>query len=180
MADISGPQLFRYMEDPADELASLLGDPPPLRPTVPIRLSHLGTTTPTLLALVDSGSERTLAAPGLARVLNVDISGAIQGRMGIGGGPRTAAFATVHVELLERPFDAAAQVVAEWDARVGFLTSWEPAWSVVMGQRGFFDQFTVTMHRSAHCMIVETWNAFDERFGIQIEESRVDQPRFRP
>jgi hypothetical protein len=180
MAELSRPHLFRYMEDPADELASLLGDPPPLRPTVPVRLSHLDRSTPTLLALVDSGSERTLAAPGLARVLNVDLSEAVQGVIGIGGGPRKAAFTSVHVELLERPFDSAAQVVAEWDVRVGFLTSWEPAWSVVMGQRGFFDQFTVTMHRSAHCLVIETWDAFDGRFGVQIDESRDDQPRFQP
>jgi hypothetical protein len=168
------------MEDPADELSTRLGRPPPLRPTVPVRLSHLGRSTPTLLALVDSGSERTLAAPAFARVLNVDMSQAISGSLGIGGRSRSVAFTTVHVELLAEPFVSNSPVLTEWDAEVGFLTHWEPAWSVVLGQTGFFDQFTVTMHRSAHALVLEDWEAFDDRFGIQVASAPTHQPRFDP
>ncbi len=90
------------------------------------------------------------------------------------------AFTTIHVELLDKPFDTSASVIADWDAEVGFLTTWEPAWPVLMGQTGFFDQFTVTMHRSAHALVVEPWEVFDERFGVQIESAGKEQPRFRP
>jgi len=36
-----------------------------------------------------------------------------------------------------------------------------------LGQRGFFDQFTVTMNRQAQTVAIEDWRAFDDRFSIQ-------------
>ena len=168
------------MEDPADELARKLGHGPVLRPTVPVRLSHLGNSTPTLVALVDSGSERTLAAPSMARVLNVDLTNAPTGVIGIGGAPRSVSFVTVHLELFDRHFSTDASTIAEWDANVGFLRSWEPAWAMVLGQNGLFNEFTVTMHRSAHVLVLEDWSAFDERFGVQTEQMGQSQPRFQP
>jgi hypothetical protein len=180
LASLDGPRLFRYMEDPADELAKTLGHGPVLRPTVPIRLSYLGNATPTLVALVDSGSERTLAAPSMARVLNVDLTNAPTGVIGIGGAPRQVSFSMVHLELFDRHFSSEAAVVAEWDANVGFLRSWEPAWAMVLGQNGLFNEFTVTMHRSAHVLVLEDWNAFDMRFGVRTEQMSNNQPRFQP
>lgn len=180
MAPLAGRHLFRYMEDPADELATKLGKPPPLRPVVSVRLSHLARSTPLCVALVDSGSERTLAAPGLARVLSVDLTNAIEGSLGIGGRPRHVAFTTIHIELCEDLFKSGQRPISEWDADVGFLTSWEPAWPVLLGQDGFFNEFTITMHRSARALVVEPWEAFDDRFGVQIEQTDTSQPRFQP
>lgn len=178
MAPLSGVHLFRYMEDPADALAALLGKPPPLRPVVSVRLGHAGVRAPMSVALVDSGSERTLAAPGLARVLNVDLDGAVEGTLGIGGQPRRVRFATVEIELFAELFRSAQEPVSSWNAEVGFLTSWEPAWPVLLGQTGFFDEFTVSMHRGANALVIEPWESFDERYGIQIEDADDRQPRF--
>jgi hypothetical protein len=168
------------MEDPADELAKKLGHGPVLRPTVPVRLNSLAGTTPTLIALVDSGSERTLAAPSIARVLNVDLEGAPTGMIGIGGASRSVSFSQVSIQLLDKHFSNDAEVIAEWEVNVGFLRSWEPAWAMVLGQNGLFNEFTVTMHRSAHVLVLEDWSAFDERFGIQTEQMSHAQPRFVP
>jgi hypothetical protein len=101
------------MEDPADELAKKLGHGPVLRPTVPVRLNSLAGTTPTLIALVDSGSERTLAAPSIARVLNVDLEGAPTGMIGIGGASRSVSFSQVSIQLLDKHFSNDAEVIAE-------------------------------------------------------------------
>jgi hypothetical protein len=38
---------------------------------------------------------------------------------------------------------------------------------VILGQRGFFDRFTVTLNRQAQAVAVEDWHAFDDRFDIQ-------------
>lgn len=180
MADLAKRHLFRYLEDPADELARKLHRPPPLRPVVPVKLSLVDRWTPTAVAIVDSGSERTLAAPSWARVLNVDLSQAIEGTIGIGGDTRAVAFTTVHLTLYSELFVEDQVPLAEWDAEVGFLTKWTPTWSVLLGQSGFFDEFTATMHRSAHALMLEPWEAFDQRFGVDVEEADTAQPRFRP
>jgi hypothetical protein len=132
------------------------------------------------VALVDSGSEHTLASPALARALNFNVEDGVQGNIGIGGGFRPVAFTTVHLELYKEVFRSGQTPLSEWDAEVGFLRSWEPPWAVLLGQVGFFDQFTVTLHRSAHALVVENWQAFDDRFGVIIEEADTSQPRFKP
>jgi hypothetical protein len=52
----------------------------------------------------------------------------------------------------------------EWRADVGFIAAWEPPWGLLLGQRSFFDRFTVTMSRYAQAFAVETIGTFDERF----------------
>jgi hypothetical protein len=168
------------MEDPADELSSRLGHGLPLRPAVAVRLATSTSRTPKVMALVDGGSERTLAAPWMARALNVDLGDAIEGPIGIGGGPRRVRFTSARIELFEHQLGEDEDPIATWDADIGFLTSWEPQWGMVLGQRGLFDQFTVTMHRHAQALVLESWAAFDDRFGVQIEEADDHQPRFRP
>lgn len=58
------------------------------------------------------------------------------------------AFTTIHIELYEDLFKSSQTPISEWDADVGFLTTWEPALSVLLGQDGFFNchEFTITMH----------------------------------
>ena len=54
----------------------------------------------------------------------------------------------------------------EWQAEVGFLSGWTVApWQVILGQVGFFDQFTVTFSRHALQLAIEPAEAFDERYG---------------
>ncbi len=69
--------------------------------------------------------------------------------------------------------------LAEWRADVGFFSRWSPAWAVVLGRSGFFDQFTVTMQGGIPALAIEPYERFDERFGVEIEAVDPDQPRFR-
>ena len=56
----------------------------------------------------------------------------------------------------------------EWRAEVGFFSEWTSApWQVLLGQVGFFDQFTVTFNRSAFQLAIEDVERFDERFGLR-------------
>jgi len=54
----------------------------------------------------------------------------------------------------------------EWQAEVGFFNEWTSApWQVLLGQVGFFDQFTVTFGRHALRLAIEDAEAFDQRYG---------------
>jgi hypothetical protein len=57
-------------------------------------------------------------------------------------------------------------VYVEWQAEVGFLQQWRPTWPMLVGQVGFFDQFTVTMSRFALQTAVEPADVFDARYGV--------------
>lgn len=62
----------------------------------------------------------------------------------------------------------------EWETEVGFLEHWRAPWPMLLGQHGFFDQFTVSMHRAAALTVVEEWGTFDQRFGVEFRESDDD------
>jgi len=54
-----------------------------------------------------------------------------------------------------------------WNAEIGVVSSnRRPPWPVLLGQIGFFDQFTVCMHRHAHATAIQPFGAFDETFGV--------------
>lgn len=54
----------------------------------------------------------------------------------------------------------------EWRTEVGFFNVFTSApWQVLLGQVGFFDQFTVSFSRSALRLGIEDVEMFDERFG---------------
>jgi hypothetical protein len=180
VAELDRPYVFRYAEDSADTVAQLLGKPAPVRPVVAVRLSNPPETTYRVVALVDSGSERTFAAPGLARALRLDLASVPEVVIGLGGAPRSVRFVEVTIELFQNLLDDEAPPIAEWRADVGFIREWEPAWAVLLGRDGFFDQFTVTMHGGVPGLAIEPWRTFDERFGTEIDEADLRQPRFRP
>lgn len=133
-----------------------------------------------MLALVDSGSERTLAAPGLARAIGVDLSDAVEVTLGIGGNTRRVRFAEVTVQLYQDVLNDEQEALAEWRCDVGFFSTWDPPWSMVLGRAGFFDQFTTTFHGDLAAMVVEPYDAFDERWPPAVEVVNDRQPRFRP
>lgn len=122
-------------------------------------------------ALVDSGSERVFAAPGLARELRVDLETAPEVQLGLGGRPRRVRFATVTLHLFKDLLRNDDDPIHEWEADVGFLREWEPPWAVLLGRDGFFNQFTVTMHGAVPGMVVEPWGTFDDRFGTVVEQA---------
>lgn len=179
VSELEGPHFFRYTEDPANEVSDLLGKGPPLRPIVPVRLCYLGETSFRVVALVDSGSERVFAASSLARELNLDLHGALETVIGLGGEPRRVRFKTVRIELFADMLINDDPPLVGWDAEVAFLKEWQPPWGVLLGRDGFFDRFTVTMHGGVPGLVVEPWRAFDDRFGIEIAEANNKQPRFK-
>jgi len=56
----------------------------------------------------------------------------------------------------------------EWSAEVGFVDRWRPTFVMILGQWGFFDQFTVTMSAYALQTAIEPLEEFDTRFGVPL------------
>ena len=85
-------------------------------------------------------------------------------RIGIGG--QVAEVTFVEVELrLHGP--EAADGFLSWRCDVGFVPRWQAPFSMVLGQLGFLDQFTLTFHRGAATLAIEDWDQFDRRFGLR-------------
>jgi hypothetical protein len=148
------------------------------RPIVTARLRGPDLSTP-VVALVDSGSEHVLAAPWLANDTAVDLSQPkYESRLGIGGDAVHIKFVDLAVRL-QHP-DGEDDHFLEWETEVGFPSYWRAPWPMLLGQYGFFDKFTVSMHRSALVTVVEEWDAFDDRFGIQLGPRASGPPRFTP
>ncbi|HVE91396.1 MAG TPA: hypothetical protein VNE62_03700 [Actinomycetota bacterium] len=72
-------------------------------------------------------------------------------------------FADVTLRVIRHGGQDPAESIV-WDAPVGFFDQWEPPWAIVLGQRGFFDQFTVTMNRAAMTLAIEDKEIFDQRY----------------
>jgi len=159
-----GPWIYPYVEDPH---SSGIYEPDNivLRPVLEIELLGPAITAndnpPRVAALVDSGAERTFAAPWLARAIGADIRNAPAIRVGLGGSTRRVQFAQATLRLSSP--DLATAI--EWQADVGFIDAWEPPWGLLLGQRGFFDQFTVTLSRYAQAFAVEATETFDDRYA---------------
>lgn len=122
-------------------------------------------------ALVDSGSEHTLVGRWLSKA-----TGALPGEddpeieIGIGGKSRPIRFTHCQVRLPPPP--GSSDLPYEWDTEIGvFLEEWEPPWPVLLGQIGFFDQFTVSMNRVARGLAVESLDVWDGRYPFVPEEA---------
>jgi hypothetical protein len=116
----------------------------------------------TFYALVDSGAERVLAAPGVARQIGVTPNRDDPTPLKIGGERRLVHPADVTLRLAPEP----GLPGWEWQAEVGFFNEWTSApWQVLLGQVGFFDQFTVTFSRSSLPLAIEDGQEFDKRYS---------------
>jgi hypothetical protein len=132
---------------------------------VPITLVGVDRSTP-VFALIDSGSEHVLAAPWLANAVGISSSSAHDEMdLGIGGDVIRVGFVDLSIRL--HPDGGGDDEYVEWQCEVGLVSQWKPTFPVILGQRGFFDQFTVTMNRQAQTVAIEDWRAFDDRFSIQ-------------
>lgn len=115
-------------------------------------------------ALVDSGSEHVLAAPWLAADAGADLSSCkYEIDLGIGGANPTVKFVDMTLRL-QHPGGNDDHYI-EWECEVGFPSTWRPPWPVLLGQHGFFDRFTIDMHRGARLVYVDEWDVFDQRHG---------------
>lgn len=142
------------------------------------RLVGLDISTP-VSAIVDSGSEHVLAAPWLANDTATDLNSPKFVRtIWIAGGSPAVRFFDLQVRL-QHP-DGNDDDFIEWETEVGFVDTWRAPWPLLLGQHGFFNRFTVSMHRSARLTVVEDWDAFDARFGVQPHENDSTDRRFNP
>jgi len=118
-----------------------------------------------LYALVDSGCSHVLAAPWVADAVGVDPGRSDRTlRLGIGGSTVSVRFVDLRVRLLA-PGGTDDEFV-EWSTEVGFLDEWRPTFPMILGQRGFLDEFTVTTSQFARMTAVEAREEFDHRFGV--------------
>jgi hypothetical protein len=67
---------------------------------------------------------------------------------------------------------------AQTEVIAGFTEDMNSKGHGLLGQHGFFDRFSVSMHRSAALTVVEDWGAFDDRFGVQPREADQHRSRF--
>ena len=75
--------------------------------------------------------------------------------------------------------DGTDEQYIEWEAEVGFFDEWRPTFAMILGQRGFFDQFTVTMSLFSLQTAVEPLEQFDSRFGVPLAPSHPQSLRSR-
>jgi hypothetical protein len=166
------PWIYDYTEEaraPVDFLRK-----PLLRPTVWTRLGSGAEITDVYQALVDSGADHVLAPDWIAHSIGVEPDPKRELRSRIGGDVRTIRFADVSIHLCPpdsdplNPDTSAPErpAMLEWRTQVGFFMDWpDPPWLILLGQCGFFDQFTVLMNRHAQRVAVAPLGEFDERFG---------------
>lgn len=179
------PWIFPYEEELRVEGSGFLRKPL-LRPVVLVRMVGSRAGEHNLAALVDSGCDHVVAAPWVAQDIGVEPDANRQIRVRIGGAPRTVRFADVSIRLLppETPTAEGShdpRQTHEWQAEVGFFTEWQaPPWNVVLGQVGFFDQFTLTFSREARAVAVTALDDFDRRFPPEPAGGQPPPPRFTP
>lgn len=149
------------------------------RPIVSTALvGNTGEVSDGLYALVDSGCAHILAAPWVADAVGVDPKSSRQVLdLGIGGRTVKVRFADLRVRLLA-PGGTDDQFI-EWQAEVGFVDQWRPTFAMLLGQQGFFDQFTVTMSHIAFQTAIEDLEVFDARYGIPTSPQVPDKPTRR-
>lgn len=152
------PWLYPYQED-GPRLERIVH-----RPIVPVAL--VGTeATDGQYACVDSGCAHILAAPWLAHSAGVEPNSSNRViDLGIGGTVVKTRFVDMRVRLLAP--DGDDDHFVEYETEVGFFDNWKPTFTILLGQVGFLDQFTVTMSQFAKLTAVEPVETFDDRFGV--------------
>lgn len=162
------PWVYQYQEE--NRSGTSFVEQPLLRPVVTVRLAGERTSDQNVVALVDSGSDYVLAAPWIAQDIGVTPDPSRELLLQVGGHTRRVRFADVTIHLLPPSFEIHQggydeDQVRSFDAEVGFFLEWKsPPWMVVLGQRGFFDKFTLTMSRHSQSLAVTEYSDFDVRF----------------
>jgi len=106
------------------------------RPTVPVTVEGLPRAPQ--LCLLDTGALHNRFGAWIARAAGIDLAGAAQQQLALGGFVSTAREAQVQLTLMDHT----------WDAPVWFCDPW-PLGFQLLGQEGFFRWFDVRI-RAAH------------------------------
>ena len=141
-----------------------------LRPLLPVSLVNGDRGTPRLAGLVASGADLTLVSDVLAEELGIgleDYEGEGAHRFGIG--EVRARYKTIDLRLHapdaeqdpnagqdpDAAEDAAEGGYRQWRSRIGFVEDWPSNGLVVLGNVGFFDQFSVAIGGPSKAVVVE-------------------------
>ena len=142
-----------------------------LRPLVEARIIGSAASSNRVAALIDSGGDYTLAAPHLALEASIDLRKGASTVVRVGGAPREISVVDATIRLCDPTFAAVdggceRSNSVEWQAEVGFFKRWDdPPFSLILGQVGFFDHFTVVVNRFAQALALEPLERFDEWYG---------------
>ena len=142
-----------------------------LRPLVEARIIGATASSNRVGALIDSGSDYTLAAPVLALEAKIDIRKGRSTRLRVGGASRDISVVDTTIRLCDPDLsevDGGCEGgnALEWQAEVGFFEKWDdPPFSLILGQVGFFDHFTVVASRFAQGLAIEPIDKFDAWYG---------------
>ena len=129
---------------------------------VPIRfVGPDGSRSDPYEALIDSGAENILTPDWVASTIGVNLGGE-ETPIRIGGSVRSTRFGDVDI-VIEGPDGNAVR----WRTTVGFMAWSEPPWMVILGQTGFFDQFTVCMSRLSQAAAIQHRDHFDLTYGAR-------------
>jgi hypothetical protein len=102
------------------------------RPMLDLVVGDAGETL--VPCLVDSGALNTLLPGWVADVAGIDLTGALELPLGVGGSGVIARMAMTPLTIGEHT----------WEAEVGFCDPWPRSWGL-LGQLSFFRYFEVTM-----------------------------------
>jgi hypothetical protein len=156
---------YGYEEEGRASNASPLG--PIYRPVVPIQfVGPNGPSAAVHLALVDSGANSIMTPEWVAMELGIELDDDRSTSVGLGGKPRRVRYAAATLRLLP-PSNLDDEEPVEWETDVGFMDWGDPPWMVILGQRGFFDTFTVTMSQFSQQLAVHRVQHFDDLYGPQ-------------
>jgi hypothetical protein len=112
-------------------------------------------------ALIDSGSDYTLAATAVALEAAIDLESGRLTTVRVGGAVRDISVLETALRLCDPALKDADGGCEEdnaltWQADVGFFTAWhDPPFTVILGQVGFFDMFAVTMSRFSQVAVIQ-------------------------
>ena len=132
-----------------------------LRPLVEVRVVGPGGPSNRHAALVDSGSDYTLAAPIVALEAAIDIAAGRSTTVRVGGASREISVVETSMRLCDPSFVGVEGGCEEdnslsWKAEVGFFSRWDdPPFNVILGQVGFFDHFSVSLSRHSQLAVVD-------------------------
>ena len=128
-----------------------------LRPLLPVSLVNGDRGTPRLAGLVASGADLTLVSNLLAEQLGIDLEDYEgEGDHLAAGGVVRARYKTIDLRL-HAP-DAEQDEYRQWRqwrSRIGFVEDWPSNGFVVLGNVGFFDQFSVAIGGPSKAVVVE-------------------------
>ncbi len=160
-------------------------DRPLLRPSVLATVTGPQETSDLLLALVDSGCDHVLVPEWMAMRIGIELDDRRSSTIRIGGSSRRVQFAEATLNLAHPQTEVGESTpdfVHNWTTLVGFM-DWPPLAMtlLILGQAGFFDEFTVTMSRHSQALTVSHQEDFDSRYESPIvRNAPVASPRFEP